>query len=141
MSQGRGDGIDITFLTGVDLNTTTADWQPVRINSSTSVALANSTTFKAIGILQNRPPAGTGAAAVVRVSGVSKITMNDTCTAGDFIVTGDGGAVRGTGLSITAATSRFIIGRALTSSGATATVIDLLIEPGVVAGTLSAAID
>ena|SRR3990172_2073171 len=141
MSQDSG-GFNISFKTGANLDTTTSDFMPVRIGSASSVLIANSTTHKAIGILQNRPNAGTGAAAWVRVNGTSKIVMNDTCTAGDLLVTGTaGGALRGTGLSITAATSRFVIGYAIESCAATATVIQVLLMPSVMAGTLSAAID
>lgn len=138
----QASGFDKSFKAGGDLNTTTSDWQPVRINSSGSVLIANSTTHKAIGILQNRPKSGTGASAWVKLGGTSKVTMNDTCTAGDTIVTGSAnGALRGTGLSITAATSRFVIGHALEASAASGTVIEVLINPTVIAGTLSAAVD
>lgn len=137
----QASGFDKSFKAGGDLNTTTSDWQPVYINSSSSVLIANSTTHKAIGILQNRPKSGTGSACWVRLGGTSKITINDTCTAGNTIVMGSGGALRGTGLSITAATSRFVVGEALEASAASGTVIEILINPRVVAGTLSAALD
>lgn len=137
----QAGGTDKSFKAGGDLNTTTSDFQPVRINSSGSVMIANSTTHKAVGVLQNRPKAGTGASCWVRSGGYTKITMNDTCTAGDTILTGSGGPVRGTGLSITAATSRFVIGTAVEASAATGTIIELLINPTVIAGSLSAAID
>lgn len=137
----QAGGLDKSYKAGADMATTTSDWQPVYINSAGSVRIANSTTHKAIGVLQGRPKAGTGAACWVRSAGYTKITMNDTCTAGDIIVTGSGGSVKGTALSITAATSRFGIGYAVETSGGTGTIIELLLSPSVIAGTLSAAID
>lgn len=134
-------GFDYSFKAGGDLDTTTSDFQPVRVNSANSVLIANSTTHKVIGVLQRRPNAGTGASCNVRLFGVSKLTMNDTCTAGDIIVAGSGGPVRGTALSITAATSRFQIGVALDSSAITGTIINVMVKPDVIAGTLSSAID
>ncbi|MDI6756437.1 MAG: hypothetical protein QME32_00275 [Endomicrobiia bacterium] len=137
----QAGGYDKSFKAGADLNTTTSDFQPVYVNSAGSVRIANSTTHKVIGILQNRPKSGTGAACVVRSVGYSKITVNDTCTAGDQIVMGSGGALRGSGLSITAATSRYIVGDAIETSGASGTVIEIFLRPSIIAGTLSAAID
>ena len=53
--------------------------------------------------------------------------MNDTCTAGDLIYMGTGGARKGTGLTITTDTQ--ILGRALESAAATATVIAMFVAP------------
>lgn len=141
MAINHAGGFNASFKAGADLDTTTSDFRPVRINSSNSVNIAQSTTHRPIGILQNRPNAGTGASCNVRAVGFSKLTMNDTCTAGDTIVAGSGGAVRGTALSITAATSRFGFAIACEASAATGTVIDVLINHQTIAGTLSAAID
>ena len=55
-------GYEASFKAGANLNTTTSDFQLVRINSASSVAIANTTTQRAIGVLQNRPATGTGAA-------------------------------------------------------------------------------
>ena len=136
-----GQGFQQSFKAGADLNTTTSDFAAVRIGSSMSIQIANTSTHKAIGILQNRPKSGTGSSCWVQFGGVTKVTMNDTCSANDIIVTGSGGPVKGTGLSITAATSRFQIGYALEASAASGTVISLLLHPGTISGTLSAAID
>ena len=125
----HGPGLDASFKSGANLNTTTSDWQPVRISSAGSVNLANTTTQRVIGVLQNRPKTGTGAACVVRSVGFSKLAMNDTCSAGDLVVRGAGGAVRGTGLSATI--NRSVIGRATEASAASGTVINVLLTPGV----------
>lgn len=118
-------GFDASFKAGGDLNTTTSDWQPVRINSAGSVLIANSTTHRVIGILQNRPNSGTGASCWVRTVGFSKVAMNDTCAAGDLIYMGTGGPRRATGLTVTADTQ--ILGRSTEPSAATGTVVQLLI--------------
>lgn len=118
-------GMDASFKAGADLNTTTTDWQPVRINSAGSVTIANSTTHRAIGIIQNRPKSGTGASCWVRAVGFSKVVMNDTCAAGDLIYMGSGGPRKASGLTATSDTQ--ILGRATEPSAATGTVINLLL--------------
>lgn len=137
----QAGGFDKSFKAGADLNTTTTQWRPAYINSGSSVNIANTSTLIAVGVIQNKPKTGTGSSVWVRSVGFTKLYMNDTCSAGDTIVTGSGGAVRGTGLSITAATSRFVIGRAIEASAATGTIIELFLNPQTLAGTLGAAID
>jgi len=136
-----GPGFDISTKAGADLNTTTSDWEPVYVNSSNSVLIANSITHRVVGILQRRPKAGTGSACNVRMLGLSKLTVHDTCTAGDMIMIGSGGAVRATAVSNTAATLRSMIGRALDASAASGTVIDVFLNPFTMQGTLTVTFD
>lgn len=121
-------GHDKSFKAGADLNTTTSDWRAVYINSSQSVNIVNTTTVatNTVGILQNRPKSGTGAACHVRLlAPSSKVFLNDTCSAGDIIIVGSTGAIRGTSLTQTANFTE--IGKALESSGASGTIIEVML--------------
>lgn len=139
MSQAGGN--NKSFKAGIDLNTVTACWSAVYINSAASVAICNSTTHKPIGILQNQPKTGTGASCWVQGTGFSKLLMNDSCTAGDLLVTGSGGIMRGTALSITSATIRYALGRALETSAISGTVIEVILGPFSLAGSLTVTLD
>lgn len=136
----QAGGFDKSFKAGADLDTTTTQFRAVYVNSSGSVNIATSATM-VIGVIQNRPNPGTGAACWVRSVGYSKLVMGDTCSAGDTIITGDAGALRGTALSITAATSRFMIGRATEVCSLTGNVIEVLLDFSVLPGTLGTAND
>lgn len=121
-------GYEKSFRAGGDLNTSTSDFRPVYINSSQSVLIASTTVAtNTIGILQNRPNSGTGAACHVRLFGpTSKVYLNDTCSAGDIIIMGAGaGPIRGTGLTQTA--NYTLVGKALESSVLTGTIIEVML--------------
>lgn len=137
----QAGGFDRSYKAGADLNTTTTDWQPVRVNSSNSVMVANSITHRPIGIIQNRPKSGTGASCWVRSVGYSKLTMNDTCSAGDLVIMGANGPIRGTALSITVATNQSTVGRAVEASIDTGSVIEVLIQQYNLAGSLTVVYD
>lgn len=62
----------------------------------------------------------------VRLSGIAKIYMNDTCAAGDLIA-GDSSGYGKKHVDTTAGS--YVIGQALEASAATATVIQILIQP------------
>ncbi len=62
----------------------------------------------------------------VRVSGIAKIYMNDTCAAGDLIA-GDSSGFGKKHVDTTAGS--YVVGQALEASAATATVIQVLIQP------------
>ena len=141
MAVEYGDGFNASFKAGADLNTSTSDFQPVYVNSASSVIVASATTHRVIGILQNRPKDGTGAACWVRCNGFSKVTMNDTCTAGDLLMIGDNGVIRATGVSNTAAVTRSMIGRAMENSAQTNTVIPVLLQLYSIPGTLTVLFD
>lgn len=114
----------VSFKAGGNLNTTTSDFRPVYINSGTSVRIANTTTVatNTIGIIVKRPKSGTGTAVPVQMDGVAMVYMNDTITAaGDIVILGTGGAIRGTALTFTS--NQTVLGRALEVSAATGTIV------------------
>ena len=129
-----GDGIDKTYKAGEDLDTSTAQFSVVYLNSQSSVSLCDSIGSKCIGILQNRPKAGTGAACNVRLLGVSKGRLNDSCTVNDLLSPGaNGGLLKATGITLTGTTNSAatinIIGRAVeTRTGGSGEVTNTLIE-------------
>lgn len=124
----QSSGYEKSFKAGADLNTTTSDFRAVYVNSSQSVMIVNTTTVatNTVGILQNRPKSGTGAACHVRLlAPTSKVYLNDTCTAGDIIIVGSTGAIRGTSLTQTANYTE--LGKALESSAASGTIIEIML--------------
>lgn len=62
----------------------------------------------------------------VRVSGIQKVYMNDTCAAGDLIA-GDSSGFGKKHVDTTAGS--YVVGKALEASAATGTVIQVLIQP------------
>lgn len=68
----------------------------------------------------------TTSALPVRVSGIAKVYMNDTCTAGDLIA-GDSSGYGKKHVDTTAGS--YVVGQALEASAATGTVIQVLIQP------------
>lgn len=131
-------GLDITLRAGANINTTTADFRAVQIGSAMSALICASMTSKPIGVLQNRPKDNTGASCQVRVAGVTKLYLNDTCTAGDLIgIYTSGTAMRLVGVSVTGATIGSVLGRALEASAITGTVISLLLMPYTIPGSLT----
>lgn len=132
------NGAMASFAAGANLNTSTSDYMPVYINSSNSVAIANTTTniTNTVGIITKRPNSGTGAAVPIQLDGIAMVKANDTFTAGDLVIAGSGGAKRGTALTVT--TNQMILGRALESVALTSGVImpvALFIHPQAIATT------
>lgn len=74
----EGTGIDLSFDAGEDLSS--YQYCFVHLADDDTVDLLDSTAEIAIGILQNAP--ASGEVAVVRVTGVSKLKMNDAIAVG-----------------------------------------------------------
>lgn len=96
--------VSITLVAAADL--TAQQFRVVKVNASGQAALANATDLNAIGILQDKTPAG--AAATVAVAGSSKARAGGTIAAGAAVTSDANGNV------VAAATGRQIIGHALT---------------------------
>ena len=71
-------GLDLSFLAGEDLSS--YKYQFVHLANDTTVDLLDSGAEFPVGILQNAPKSG--AVAVVRVDGISKLVMNDAIAVG-----------------------------------------------------------
>jgi len=71
-------GIDISFLAAEDLSS--MQYRFIHLASDTTVDMVDSATEYPAGILQNAPESGE--VAVVRVTGVSKLVMNDAVAVG-----------------------------------------------------------
>lgn len=76
-------GLDITYIAGESL--ANYQYRFVHLENDTQVTLLDSGSEWAVGILQNAPAAGE--AAVVRVTGTSKLVMNGAVAVGDKIKT------------------------------------------------------
>lgn len=76
-------GLDITYSAGESL--ATHQYRFVHLENDTQVTMLDSGTEWAVGILQNAP--ASGEAAVVRVTGTSKLVMNQAVAVGDKIKT------------------------------------------------------
>lgn len=76
-------GLDITYIAGESL--ATHQYRFVHLENDTQVTMLDSASEWAVGILQNAP--ASGEAAVVRVTGTSKLVMNGAVSVGDKIRT------------------------------------------------------
>lgn len=76
-----GPGIDLSFVAAEDLSG--QQYRFVHQASDTTVDMLDSGTEFPVGILQNAPESGE--VAVVRVSGVSKLVMNDAVAVGALV--------------------------------------------------------
>lgn len=77
----EGTGIDLSFLAAEDLSG--HQYRFVHQASDTTVDLLDSGAEFPVGILQNAPESGE--VAVVRVTGVSKLVMNDAVAVGALV--------------------------------------------------------
>jgi len=102
--------LDVTFPAGEDMSA--YQYHIVILTTTGTVRLPDHATTdseEAIGVLQNTPNAA-GAAAVVRVIGVSKVVLGDTCVPGTYAKL-EYQSATDTGKAIPAATFIFAIGR------------------------------
>lgn len=76
-------GLDITYVAGESL--ATHQYRFVHLETDTTVTMLDNGTELAVGILQNAP--ASGEAAVVRVTGTSRLIMNGAVAVGDKIKT------------------------------------------------------
>lgn len=74
-------GLDITFTAAEDLSA--MQYRFVHQASDTTVDMVDSGTEKVVGILQNAPESGEEA--VVRITGTSKLVMNDAMAVGALL--------------------------------------------------------
>jgi len=77
----EGTGIDLSFTAAEDLSA--MQYRFVTQASDTTVQMMNAGTDFPVGILQNAPESGE--TAVVRVTGVSKLVMNDAVAVGALV--------------------------------------------------------
>lgn len=104
------DTLDITFTAGEDLSA--LQYTYVYISADNTVKSATAATAKLVGVLQNKPISG--AAARVRVFGVSRVVAVDTSlTYGSYVTASTGGK----GIASTTAKDIF---NGIVISGATA---------------------
>lgn len=111
----------VTYPANADLSA--HQFKAVDVNSSGNIVLASAAGQRVIGVLQNKPNAA-GQSAGVAVSGVTKMIASAAITAGALVTTTNAG------LAVTAATTNFILGRAMTAAGAANDVIEVLLMPG-----------
>jgi hypothetical protein len=98
----------------------------VALNNTAHTAIyPAAVTSPQIGITMDTVLDTTGAIPV-RVSGIAKVYMNDTCAAGDLIA-GDSSGYGKKHVDTTAGS--YVVGKALEASAATGTVIQVLIQP------------
>ena len=86
MSQSMGSSMDITFKASEDLSN--YQYHFMKLDADGKVAHCTANTDKVIGILQNKPDAE-DKAALVRISGTSKLVMSGTNNEGDYITPSD----------------------------------------------------
>ncbi len=116
-------GLDIGFLkASADLSS----YQHYGVKISADFTVAPATSAAVDGILQNKPAAA-GRACQVRVSGVSKVELGGTVTAGDKATT-DGNAK----LIATTSDKDRIVGTFL-EGGDSGDTVTMLVEPGYLA--------
>lgn len=115
----------VTISLPADADLSAGQYRLVKIGTDEQVALADGTTAKVIGVLQNKPGAADRAARV-GIGGVSKCIAGGSITAGDTVVAN----AQGFALSGNGATSR-IAGIALTTAAGSASYFELLIQPSV----------
>ena len=75
------EGLDISFVAGEDLSN--HQYRFVHQADDDTVDLLDSTSEFPVGVLQNAP--ASGEIAVVRVSGISKLVMNDAVAVGTLL--------------------------------------------------------
>ena len=84
-----------TFKSAADLST--KQFYIVKVTAADTVGLASAATDKAIGVIENKPAAATGANVTVALrsgGGTFKVILGDTASAGAYLTSnGDGKAI------------------------------------------------
>ena len=86
--------VELSFIAGADLSA--KQYYLVEMSADQTVTVANATTDKIVGVLQNKPTAGQ--IARVRVHGVTRVVCNGAVTYGQFV----GPHTDGTAIAVTA---------------------------------------
>jgi len=123
MSQSMGSSMDITFKASEDLSN--YQYHFMKLDADGKVAHCTANTDKVIGILQNKPDAE-DKAALVRISGTSKLVMSGTNNEGDYITPSDQAGDYGEGL-VSTTDKDFIGAIALEAATAADDIIEALI--------------
>ena len=118
----EGEGLDISIPAASDLSS--YQYHFVQIDANGRVALTTAITDVPLGILQNKPSAA-DVPARIRVSGRSKLAMNQSCSEGTVVTSNTQGfGVPGGG---TAAVGCFVRGITLLSCGGSGDITDVLL--------------
>ena len=123
MSQSMGSSMDITFKASEDLSN--YQYHFMKLDGDGKVAHCTASTDVVIGILQNYPDAE-DKAALVRISGTSKLVMSGTNNEGQHITPSDQEASYAEGLATTTCLD-FIGAIALEAATAADDIIEVLI--------------
>jgi hypothetical protein len=108
---------------GADLDAAGNQYKVVKLNASGAVINFAADTDIPVGVLQNAPKSGDPAR--IAYSGVSKVRVGAAVAAGAQLTT------NGSGQAITAVSTKYIIGSALTAGAAAGSVISALIGTAV----------
>lgn len=93
------------------------------VNSSGNAVIPTGAGARVIGVLQNKPNAA-GLPAGIAIDGITKAVAGAAIAAGALVT------VAADGRFVTAATTNFIVGRAMTAAGAANVIFELLLVPG-----------
>jgi len=127
---GRGlSGIDISLKTYDKYDTSTARYHVAYLSSANTARVMNTMGVAVIGVIQDASPNTSSCA--VRLAGTTKLWMNDTCSAGDYIVSNTAGAGDMVTLSANTSTNNYpLVGIANEACAATGTIIEVIMIPG-----------
>lgn len=117
------DAIDISLISVGDLSA--KQYRFVKMDTAGKVALCSATTDRPIGIVQNDPTAGQ--AAIVRISGHSKVEADASIALGDVL----GTSVDGQAATYVAGTdtTKYGMGFCTKAAGAAASVAEMILTP------------
>lgn len=122
------DGTDLTFPANADLST----YQFCAMTLTSGKATPQTTGNGAmVGILQNKPDAA-NQGAVIRVSGVSLVKMNELVAAMKHVTVANSAGGK---LEVVDAASELAVGLIIEASGATNDLVPMIIDALVVAGS------
>jgi hypothetical protein len=113
-----------SFPAGADLSAAANQYKFVEVDSSGNVTVCNAATDRPVGVLQNRPKSGE--AAEVVIAGITKLQADAALTIGTLIGTSADGQADAKTLGD--AGTEFVVGMALSASGAAAEIITALVD-------------
>lgn len=116
------DGIDVTFPAAGDLSSHQFKLMVVEDDGQVNIGVGNGSTF--IGVLQNKPAAA-NRAAVVRISGISKVTPQDAINERDRLTSNANGFA-----DATTTAAHHVAGIAVTASAGSAQICEMVVVPG-----------
>ena len=137
MAQENGPVVDVTLKSGADLSA--SQYLFVKLDANGNVIVCAAAGEDALGVLQNKPVAGAGQTAVVRVLGTSKVVASAALGANVRVATDATGKAKQAVLLVQASgNGSYSMGKTLRAASGAGSIISVVLTASGVLPTAAA---